>query len=1198
MSKENLFEVALGSPLIPPIKRRLDAGDFLRLNSVADAAKPFVVSLLSQISGRPLVIVTDGLKSQEAFFNDLQAFVPETLFYPAWETLPHGDVLPHADTIADRLRVLSSLIPHPSSFAVVASVQSLMQRTFSLSSLLALRSTLSLGQHLELDALISALTERGYSPQHQVNERGDMAHRGGIVDFFPLDRNDPVRVEFAGDEIESIRAFDPVSQQSRERLDVITITPAGELGLLKRVPDKTASLLELLPPNTLLVLDEPERLAEAADSYARQIPDGDPFFEPWEKILAAKLQNVHLREAIATESLVAQASLPAVGGSTQVRAGLATPVGAGTPVPPADLSAPLNLRLTSLEAFRSLDSRAPEPEVAEQMRRAFLDQMQRWLDEGYSVHVLCSADGERQRFEELWREDQTVAPHLDPLPQTTGERKLPSPLPRKGEGQGEGSAGERSFITGIATLSRGFLWPDAKLAVVTDSEIFGRYKLVRPRRKFHAVAQPADWAELQEGDFVVHVQHGIGKYLGLKTLQVNVGAPTPPSGLPQTQHQEVLAIEYANEARLYVPVEQAHLVSKYVGAGKRIPKLHELGGTLWQKQKFTAERAIMDLAAELLEIQAARSTLEGHAFSPDTPWQREFEAAFSYDETPDQITVIDEMKAEMESRKPMDRLICGDVGYGKTEVGIRAAFKAVMDGMQVAVLCPTTVLAEQHWNTFRERMAGFPITVEMLSRFRTPREQKKVVKLLREGGVDIVIGTHRLLSADIQFKNLGLVVIDEEQRFGVLHKERFKQLRKLVDVLTLSATPIPRTLYLALTGARDMSTIETPPQDRLPVETIIAPYDERLIRQAIQRELNRGGQVYFLHNRVQSIDAVADRLRQLFADEVARASRPFRSTPEYGRDARATVRIEVGHGQMSEHELENVMHRFVRGQIDVLVCTTIIESGLDIPNANTIIIDRADRFGLSDLYQLRGRVGRWKHQAYAYILLPRHMQLVQTARKRISAIKQYSSLGSGFKIAMRDLEIRGAGNILGAEQSGHITAIGFDLYCQLLKESIARLKGEKPKRRLQVTLKLDFLAPAVAANLHPSSFIPHPSPDTLARIPSSYIADSRLRIEAYRKIAQAMERGEVEALRREFRDRYGKLPREVELLLRCAEVKILAAAAKVDTVETRADKIMLSQRSVLFQIAGKFPRLAATKPEGKLTEIKKLLESLAAGETQ
>ncbi len=1189
MSKDNLFEAALGSPLILPVKRRLDAGDFLRLNSVAGAAKPFVVALLSQISNRPTLVVTDGLKSQEAFFNDLQTFAPDALFYPAWETLPHENVLPHADTIADRLRVLNALTEvgtdrravrsgAPGGRAlppcVVASVQALMQRTFSASALSALRFPLSPGDRVDLQDFVDRLVELGYHPEYQVNERGDMAHRGGIVDFFPLDRDDPVRVEFAGDEIESIRVFDAASQQSRDKLQSVTVTPAGELGLLKRAPDKTASLLELLPSNTLLVLDEPERLIEAATSCARQIPDGDPFFEPWKKILGGKAQQVHLTEAIATESLVAQASLPAVLESTQVRAGLAIPVGAETPVPPADFAGPLNLRLVSLEAFRPLDARTPEPEVAEQMRRAFFDQMQRWIDEGYALHILCSTNGERQRFEELWREQfQSLPSSLFPL---------------------------------RSSLSRGFLWPDARLAVVTDAEIFGRYKLVRPRRKFHAVAQPADWTELQEGDFVVHIQHGIGKYLGLRAIEV--------SG----SNQEVLAIEYADEARLYVPVEQAHLVSKYLGAGKRIPKLHQLGGALWQRQKFTAERAIMDLASELLEIQAARESLEGHPFAPDAPWQREFEAGFPYDETPDQDTAIEEVKRDMESKKPMDRLICGDVGYGKTEVAIRAAFKAVMNGFQVAVLCPTTVLAEQHWNTFRERTAGFPITIEMLSRFRTPREQKKAVKLLREGGVDIVIGTHRLLSADVTFKNLGLVVVDEEQRFGVLHKERFKQLRKLVDVLTLSATPIPRTLYLALTGARDMSTIETPPQDRVPVETIIAPYDERLIKQAIQRELNRGGQVYFLHNRVQSIDAVADRLRNLLKDSDWR--------PVSGDRKRATsvhqspitshqspVRIEIGHGQMSEHELENVMHRFVKGQIDVLVCTTIIESGLDIPNANTIIIDRADRFGLSDLYQLRGRVGRWKHQAYAYILLPRHLQLVQSARKRISAIKQYSSLGSGFKIAMRDLEIRGAGNILGAEQSGHITAIGFDLYCQLLKASIARLKGEKPKRRLQVALKLDFLnapdqstcgsdIPVATGDRGKAESARHAEQnapptetgaDTLARIPVAYIRDNRLRIQAYRKIAQVSELAEAEALRAEFRDRYGPLPREVKLLLQCAEIRLLAATANVDTVETRDDKIMLSQRTVLFQVGGKFPRLTAPKPEGKLHELEKLLMSIA-----
>ena len=1043
----------------------------MSLNSLADAGKPFASALLAQISNRPVLVVTDSLKSQETFFNDLQTFLPEAQFYPAWETLPHEDKLPHADTIADRLKALAKL----DAPVTVASVQALMQRTFSGSQLAALKFSLTLGQRLDLQDFSDRLTALGYQPEFQVNERGDMAVRGGIVDFFPLDRDLPVRVELAGDEIESIRSFDPVSQQSKDKLESLIVTPAGELGLLKKSIETTTPLVDLLPRNALLVLNEPDDLLLAADQYARQIPEGDRFFVPWQHTLAAGLPTVQLTEAIALE-------------------------------PPENY---MNLRLSSLDAFRPLDTRAPAPELAETMRQQFFGQMERWLEEGYRLHVLCSTDGERQRFEELWCEGR------EPLPATIGY------------------------------LSRGFIWPEAKLAVVTDSEIFGRYKPARPRQKLHAASSPvADWTELEPGDYVVHIQHGIGKYLGLKSLEV--------SGT----RQEALAIEYANETRLYMSVDQAHLVSKYVGAGKRAPKLHEIGGTLWQRQKFSAERAIMDLASELLEIHAARATLEGHAFQPDTSWQREFEAAFPYDETPDQLTSIEELKADMEAKKPMDRLVCGDVGYGKTEVAIRAAFKAVMDGMQVAVLCPTTVLAEQHWNTFRERMAGYPITVEMLSRFRTPAESKKVVKLLAEGGVDIVIGTHRLLSGDVTFKNLGLVVIDEEQRFGVLHKEKFKQLRKLVDVMTLSATPIPRTLYMALTGARDMSTIETPPVDRLPVETIIAPYDERLIKQAIQREINRGGQVYFLHNRVQSIETVANRLRQMFED----------------------ISIDVGHGQMGDDELETVMHRFVKGHTDVLVCTTIIESGLDIPNANTIIIDRADRFGLADLYQLRGRVGRYKHQAYAYILIPRHLQLIQTARKRISAIKQYSSLGSGFKIAMRDLEIRGAGNILGAEQSGHITAIGFDLYCQLLKESVGRLKGEKPKRLAQVTMKLDFMT--------------NDSGETFARIPTGYVKDNRLRIQAYRKIAGVVELPEVDGLRHEFRDRYGKLPREVRLLLQCAEVKVFAAHANVDVVETKDDKIMLSQRGVLFQVAGKFPRFTKTRPEDKLTEIKKLLESL------
>ena len=532
----------------------------------------------------------------------------------------------------------------------------------------------------------------------------------------------------------------------------------------------------------------------------------------------------------------------------------------------------------------------------------------------------------------------------------------------------------------------------------------------------------------------------------------------------------------------------------------------------------------------------------------DTQWQREFESAFIYEETRDQITAIADTKADQERPKPMDRLICGDVGFGKTEVAIRAAFKTVMDGKQVAILVPTTVLAQQHFNNFRERMADYPIRVELLSRFRTRREQDAVVKNLAAGAVDIVIGTHRIVQDDIAFKDLGLVVIDEEQRFGVQHKEKFKRLRTMVDVLTLSATPIPRTLYLALTGARDMSTIQSPPHDRLPVETIATPYDERTIRDAIQREMSRGGQVFFLHNRVTTIDTMLAKLKSLVP----------------------SARILVGHGQMHADDLEEVMTKFVNGEADVLLSTTIIESGLDIPNANTIIIDRADRFGLSELYQLRGRVGRYKHQAYAYLLLPRHARLLTDVRKRISAMKQYASLGSGFKIAMRDLEIRGAGNLLGSEQSGHITAVGFELYCQLLKQSVGALKGEKVKPRVEVRIALDFLGNANA-------------------LPENYVTEPQHRIEIYRKLAQATDKPALDALQKELRDRFGPLPSPVELLLAVGELKILASDKGVTAIEVEEDKLKITRRGDFIQLGGKFPRLTKKEPKARLKEIKRLL---------
>ncbi|HXM32687.1 MAG TPA: transcription-repair coupling factor, partial [Chthoniobacterales bacterium] len=629
--------------------------------------------------------------------------------------------------------------------------------------------------------------------------------------------------------------------------------------------------------------------------------------------------------------------------------------------------------------------------------------------------------------------------------------------------------------------------------------------------------------------------------------------------------QEALVLEFANDSRLYVPLEQAYLVSRYVGVGKKSPPLSSLADAKWARAKKNAAASIFDYAGKMLAVQAERETQLGHAFGPDTKWQSEFEHSFPFRETPDQFTAIAATKRDMELPRSMDRLICGDVGFGKTEVAIRAAFKAVMEGKQVVVLAPTTVLAQQHFETFRQRMLDYPVRIEMLSRFRSQAEQRKVLQLLREGGVDIVIGTHRLISGDVIFKELGLVVIDEEQRFGVLHKEKFKELFKLVDVLTLSATPIPRTLYLSLVGVKDMSTIETPPLNRLPVETVVCGYDERIIRDAINRELERQGQVYFLHNRVQSIEKVRDRIVEL--------------CPQ--------ARVEIGHGQMDADELESVMARFVAGKIDVLVCTTIIESGLDIPNANTIIIDRADRFGLADLYQLRGRVGRAEHKAYAYLLLPREMMTVGAARKRINAIKQYSSLGAGFRIAMRDLEIRGAGSILGTAQSGHIMAVGFDLYCQLLRQAVAQLKGEKARTRLEVEVRLDFVATNEAefVQLGPEARVP-------AFIPTSYIADPPLRIQAYRHLAEITTREQWDRLRKDWRDRFGKFPAAVDNLLTLTEVKLAAAKAGVTRVEVREGKLMLTRRGDFILVGGKFPRISTGRIDRQLAEVLELIKKI------
>jgi transcription-repair coupling factor (superfamily II helicase) len=1200
----------------------VENGGVLTCAGVSQAAQPFFAALLRKyFPKRPVVVVTGNLKTQEGFQQDLETWLalecevrspkrevvgpssipaaPERsagglhppsspLFYPAWDVLPHDGKLPHADTISDRLETLVALSLDATCNTqhapmIVTSVPALLQKTFPLEMLRDHTRMLARGDKISPLDLIEWLEERGHEPEAQVTQKGEIALRGGILDVWPLTSPWPVRLEFFGDELESLRHFDPLTQISREAILSVTLPPVGELGVLKREAGRgvhaasmpaeqaatelasshntlaakrpqgcapLATLPDYLPRETIFLLCEPEQLAVCADEYGRQIPEKDPFFIPWTDFLAQLDRKAMTRLEVGDADAGVQASACSPD-KLKLEFQRAESV-FGIPA------------FSSLDAFRPLGDRAPDPQVAEAQRREFFNQLHRWLRQDYAVHVFCNNDGERQRFAEIWTELVGQASRLSP------SEKVPGTEIRNRR--------DACPTLHLGTLSRGFLCEEAKLVIVTDSEIFGRYKIQQPRRlkSPHALATRSaldiDFTELEEGDFVVHLQYGIGKFLGLKNLPAGSSRHPSTLNLQLSTGTECLVIEYAprhpgdEPPKLYVPVTEAHLVGKYVGAGKAHPPLNTLGGTRWNKAKEQAGRAVRDVAAELLQIQAVRESQAGHAFPADVPWQREFEGAFIFEETPDQLRAIGETKSDMERPKPMDRLICGDVGFGKTEVAIRAAFKAVMGGKQVAVLVPTTVLAQQHFNTFRERMADYPVRIELLSRFRTHREQQRVVRDLAAGAVDIVIGTHRLIQSDIGFKELGLVVIDEEQRFGVLHKEKFKRLRTLVDVLTLSATPIPRTLYLALTGARDMSTIQTPPHDRLPVETIAVQYDERVIRDAIQRELNRGGQVFFLHNRVMTIETMRSKLQTLVPH----------------------ARIVVGHGQMESDELEEVMTKFVNGEADVLLSTTIIESGLDIPNANTIIIDRADRFGLSDLYQLRGRVGRYKHQAYAYLLLPRHASLLTDVRKRISAIRQYSTLGSGFKIAMRDLEIRGAGNLLGSEQSGHITAVGFELYCQLLKQSVSALKGEKVKPRVEVSLKLDFLGSEdvkrETCSVNHTSRITHH-----ASLPHNYVTEPQHRIEIYRKLAQANEKSALESLQKELRDRFGPLPAAVELLLQVAELKILAGEKFVTNIEVKEDKLMLTRQGDFITLGGKFPRLTKKDAKARLKEIKKLL---------
>ncbi len=1124
-----------------------------KLTGICPPARGFVVDELTRRHPAPVwLVVAEDLKTAEQVAEDI-ALAHEAAADPrplAVLVFPESmadsrDMREAFAASSDRLTVLSKLRPLRRSadaahaLIVATTPAALLQPVPAIEEFATRELTLKRGQAQSFSALLTQLQQLDYDSEAVCEAPGHYAVRGGIIDVYPVTANQPYRLDFFGDEIEEIRAFDPVTQRSGEPVDSLTLSASPRL----KLADSTTGIADYLSPHTHLVLIEPTGLEEEFHAFSET--QSDPIAPLLNKCTAhfglsdldeanTLLEGAEHEETWDTESLAHHRSYPT----------------------------------DALVAQERL-------EVEEEARGRFLRQIATWQQEGYASLLIATKEGERQRMAEIFKEAGLPPPRFLAGTLNEGFR-----LTFREEAR---LALSISAPTSRARRSKGAAPATRGLVVVTETEILGRQRRRRAAVNTRAIATRAqidqllDFSELVEGDFVVHLQHGIALYRGLTKLDTAQGL------------REVISLEFDDHVTLHVPLQESHLISRYVGLSKARPQLGRIGSGRWEKTRRAAERATVDLAAELLKIQAQREAQPGHSHGPDTTWQKEFEASFPYTETRDQLRAIEETKADLERTQPMDRLICGDVGFGKTEVAIRAAFKAVQGGRQAAVLVPTTVLAQQHLNTFRERMAGYPIAIEMLSRFRSRAEQQKILAAAAAGQVDILIGTHRLLQADMKFKELGLVIIDEEQRFGVKHKERFKTLRSTVDVLSMSATPIPRTLYMALTGARDLSVIETAPTNRHPIQTIVKTYEEKVVVEAIRHEIRRGGQVFYLHNRVMTIDLVAARLRELMPD----------------------LNIGVGHGQMEADELERAMTDFVAGQYHVLVCTTIIESGLDIPNCNTIIIEGADRFGLSQLYQLRGRVGRFKHQAYAYLLLHRHTRLLEIARQRLTAMRQHNQLGAGFRIAMRDLELRGAGNLLGAEQSGHIVGVGFELYCQLLRQSVARLKGEKQASALRASVKLDFVfigesaGDAPARRRYEDGYTVLKAAETAAaievariqaRIPPAYLAETRLRIDFYRRLALAETPARLKEIEAELRDRFGKFGDEVKALLLLTEIRVRAEQKGIVSVETETNRLKCLRHSGRpddwVQVGARFPRLTAPKPLLRLREIISFLNNL------
>ncbi|HWB85606.1 MAG TPA: transcription-repair coupling factor [Bryobacteraceae bacterium] len=1092
----DLFLEAGSHPAFQDLLRGISAGASIKLSGLTTTAKALYSVLLAQSLSRPLIIVVDGNKQAETLSEAVQTFFgllaadarlsPQLL--PALDVVPLQNLSPHAEILEERAiglwllatqRVPITILPVPSALLRIAPGDFYRQ--------LALR--LRVGDELLLDEVVAHLESIGYERREPVEMVGEYSVRGGILDVFSPEASKPVRIDLFGDQVESIRRFDVESQRSVLKIEDCTLLPLSEYQKSRSLLAELAELVrqagipgrDLPPPgepfpgwelivpmlrprdssvfslleNPVVLWDEPEQVRGAAERFWKRLEqiERSPAFDP--NRIFFQWEDLERQTAGAPQIALRELDVDWQPNGDHASVHISTR---------PSLSFHGNMPVAIAEARNLVES-------------------------GNRVAFFASSTGEVERVADILNEYavpyQLGLEQYDSTPAYLAERAYLS-----------GAVASIYLIKGL--IRRGTAFQDSRLVVLGSEDLFESSELVgrAPAGKSALAATfSADLIDLKPGDYVVHSEHGVAQYLGLREISAG------------ENQGDYMLLEYAGGSKLYVPLTGMELVQRFRGAGDSKPALDRMGGATWSRTKSKIKARMRDMADELLKLYASRKMLEGFNFSPDSNWQREFEDAFEFAETRDQVTAIKDIKHDMESPQPMDRLLCGDVGFGKTEVVMRAAFKALGDDKQVVVLAPTTVLAFQHFETFKRRFQPFPVRIEMFSRFRTPKELKAALADLAEGRVDIAIGTHRLLSQDVQFKDLGLVIVDEEQRFGVKHKERLKHLKKMVDVVSMSATPIPRTLHMSLLGLRDMSVIETPPKDRLAINTVVAPFQPELIRSALELELGRGGQVYFLHNRVDSIWTRAAMIQDLVPN----------------------ARIGVGHGQMGEADLEKTMLRFMRHEFDILVCTTIIENGLDIPLANTIMIENAERYGLSELYQLRGRVGRSNRRAYAYLMVPSDTELTEVARKRLAALKEFSDLGAGFKIAALDLEMRGAGNLLGGEQHGHINAVGFDTYVRLLDETVRELKGEEVVPEIHSTLNLNLDI----------------------RIPPEYIADENQRLRAYRRIANAADSDARERVAKELEDRYGAVPDAVRNLLAYSALKSAAAHVGIEAVDRR-----------------------------------------------